>query len=229
MQSNLPLKLWGYSILHAIFVINKLLSKVTSKISLYELLHHKTPNYAGFRSFGCLCYLTIITKPHKFSPKALKCIYLGSLATQKGHILYSLRSHSIIVSRDVIFYEGQFLLVKDSAPSLYKPLVDHATSFDDSSDNLPDIEATTIHAIDVLNGLDMDPNSPQEDAPPCDITPNTNTAQDVMSHQNHIIDFDGNVIPLPNKRPTRKPLVMNDYFRSFATSFGQSKGTSYPM
>lgn len=73
----------------------------------------------------------------------------------------------------------------------------------------------------------MELNPSQEDAPHYDISPQPNTNQEIPPQQNHIIDFDSNVVLLPDKRPTKKPLAMNNYFYSFATSSRQYKGIAY--
>lgn len=45
----------------------------------------------------------------------------------------------------------------------------------------------------------------------------------------YIFDFDGNTMPLLDRRPIKRPIARSDYFFSFAISTSKSRGTLYPM
>lgn len=62
----------------------------------------KPIDYNNLSCFGYLCYSTI-TEPHKdkFSPKALKCIFVGYSPGEKGFKLYDINSKQFIASRDI--------------------------------------------------------------------------------------------------------------------------------
>lgn len=53
---GLPIQLWGECVLTAVYIINRLPSKVKKK-TLYEILFGKKPNYEHMRVFGCLAYV----------------------------------------------------------------------------------------------------------------------------------------------------------------------------
>ena len=90
-QSHLPKSFWGHSLLMATFIINRLPTKLLDWKTPFELLYKKKPNYEVFKTFGCLCYATN-TKPNKdkFSPRAMKCIFLGYQLGHKGFKVYNL-------------------------------------------------------------------------------------------------------------------------------------------
>lgn len=108
-QANLPIKFWPYSLLTATHIINRLPSLVLDWKSPFKILYRKQPDFERLRPFGCLAYATN-TSPQKdkFSSRAHKSVFLGYVTGQKGYRLYDLKSHTMFISRDVIFLEDQF-------------------------------------------------------------------------------------------------------------------------
>ena len=77
-QSNMPLSYWSDCVLTAVFLINRTPSLLLNKISPYEKLTGKRPDYHFLRSFGCLCYVSTLDKDrHKFKLRDKTCIFLG--------------------------------------------------------------------------------------------------------------------------------------------------------
>lgn len=101
-----------------LFLLNKLLSPIIGWQTPYQVILKKEATYSGVRCFGCLRYSTN-PKPHKdkFSPRALKCIFLGFSPGQKGYKLYDLDQNQIFVSRDVLFYEQVYPYKNDQEKS----------------------------------------------------------------------------------------------------------------
>lgn len=69
----------------------------------------KCPDFSQLKSFGCLCYASTLTKDrNKFTQRASPCVLLGFPMGFKGHKLLDLESHSVFISRNVIFHEKEF-------------------------------------------------------------------------------------------------------------------------
>lgn len=104
-QSGVPLKFWGHCIVHAVYLINMLPSKVINGKTLYEMLFQKIHEYNHLRVFGCLCFASTLKRArHKMDARGKKCIFIGYPANVKGYILYDLHSHS------TFFFKGCSIL-----------------------------------------------------------------------------------------------------------------------
>lgn len=69
-------------------------------------------SYADLRNFGCKAFAHI--KQEKLEARALRCVMLGYQSGVKGYRLWCIEKNEgkIIISRDVIFWEGEFPLKK---------------------------------------------------------------------------------------------------------------------
>ncbi|KAL3512976.1 hypothetical protein ACH5RR_025693 [Cinchona calisaya] len=77
------------------------------------------PNYGHLRTFGCLYYGHVNSKPHdKFDPRAKPGIFIGYPNGQKGYKIYDLESKMIYVSCDVQFFEDAFQFANHSVIDL---------------------------------------------------------------------------------------------------------------
>ena len=77
----------------------------------YFQLFHKVLDYTHLKTFGCFCYATN-TLPHidKFTPRVIKCVFIGYSHCQKAYKLFEFVTTTIFVSRDVTFLKPNFLL-----------------------------------------------------------------------------------------------------------------------
>ena len=107
-QAHLPLHFWVECVSTAIHIINRLPTPLLSRQTPFERLYGKLPSYSHLRVFGCLAYATDVHVPHKFAPRAKRCIFLGYPADQKAYKLYDLATHKMFASRDVVFHETIF-------------------------------------------------------------------------------------------------------------------------
>lgn len=112
-HAGLPLKFWGECVLTAVYIINRLPTRVTGHKTPYELLLGKKPKYDHMRVFGCKAYMHNKRRQDKFDERGKPCIFIGYPMTQKGYRLYDLQSGEIHVSRDVIFLEETYPFQQD--------------------------------------------------------------------------------------------------------------------
>lgn len=82
-QANLPKSFWGYCLLTATFLINRLPTPVLQNKIPYELLYSKPPDYSILKTFGCLCYASIHSQD-KLDSRAIPTIFSGILSYPKG-------------------------------------------------------------------------------------------------------------------------------------------------
>jgi hypothetical protein len=156
-QANLSLIFWGDCVSTAAYLINRIPTPHLSNISPYELLYQKPPSYDHFKVFGCLCYASTLSRNRKkFGPRAKPCMFLGYPFQQKGYKLFDLHSHSVFISRDVVFHEsifpfaiglhnpssdGVFLPTSSSLPSSVLPNI------------IPDVPSSNFPIIDTLHSF----------------------------------------------------------------------------
>ncbi|RVW94271.1 Retrovirus-related Pol polyprotein from transposon TNT 1-94 [Vitis vinifera] len=116
-QAHLPLPFWAECVSTAVHIINRLPTPLLSRQTPFERLYGKLPSYSHIRVFGCLAYATNVHVPHKFAPRAKRCIFLGYPVGQKAYKLYDLDTHQMFTSRDVVFHETIFPYESIPSPS----------------------------------------------------------------------------------------------------------------
>lgn len=135
-QSHLPLHFWDDAFTTAIYIINRIPSKLLKYQSPLEVLYGHKPNYSRLRVFGCLCYpyLRPFNK-HKLEFRSAAGTFLGYSNQYKGYKAL-LRNGKLVVSRHVVFDETVFP---------FAPKIDSGSSFSNSNHDL-----TLLHAPPVV-------------------------------------------------------------------------------
>jgi len=105
-QANLLIRFWGECVLAATHIINRTPTVENQGITPYEVLFGKSPTYDHLKVFGCLCYVSTVSKLRdKFDPRAERCIFLGYPQGPKGWKVNNPKTREFSISRDVVFYE----------------------------------------------------------------------------------------------------------------------------
>jgi len=214
-QSNIPMQYWSDCVTTAVFLINRLPSPLLNNKSPYELILNKQPDYSLLKNFGCLCFVS--TNAHertKFTPRARACVFLGYPSGYKGYKVLDLESHSVTVSRNVVFKEHVF-------PFKTSELLNKAVDmFPNSILPLP----APLHFVETMPLIDEDSLIPtttdsrtadnhassSSSALPSIIPPSSNTETQ---------DIDSNAVPITrSKRTTRAPSYLSEYHCSLVPS-----------
>ena len=174
IQAQIPIQFWGDCVLIVAYLINRLPSPFLNDKTHFELLFRRPLDYNHLKVFGCLCFASTIPQTrNKFSPRAIKCV-IGYPFNIKGYKLFDLESHTIFVSRDIIFHESIFPYVSNSCefdphPSLPLPCVPAILIiFDDTilpkapPFAIPQDSIIQVHHILDDNFLDEVPEEPLE-------------------------------------------------------------------
>ncbi|RVW14961.1 Retrovirus-related Pol polyprotein from transposon TNT 1-94 [Vitis vinifera] len=212
-QAHLPLPFWEECVSTAVHIINRLPTPLLSRQTPFERLYGKLPSYSHIRVFGCLAYATNVHIPHKFAPRAKRCIFLGYPVGQKAYKLYDLDTHQMFTSRDVVFHETIFPYESIPFPS---------------SNSGPVIP---------LSISDLSPPVPQP-SPPEPISPiQQPSLPNSVSTQPSPASPPPEPILRRSQRPHHPPMALRDYVCNQVTSpnhlpslsSSPQKGTRYPL
>jgi hypothetical protein len=112
-STHVSKQFWGEAVLIAIYLINRMPSRVLrfktrSQVLLQAFPDTKILSSLDPKVFGCLVFIHI--HPHhcsKLDSKSIKCIFLGYSPHQKWYRCYSPINRKFYTSMDVIFFEYQ--------------------------------------------------------------------------------------------------------------------------
>jgi hypothetical protein len=104
---NVPQFLWSEAVMTATFLINRTPSRILNMKSPCELLLGNNKFVVPPKVFGCTCFV----RDHrpsvtKLDPRAVKCIFIGYPAGQRGYKCWSPSERRTFVSLDVSFWES---------------------------------------------------------------------------------------------------------------------------
>ena len=108
-HASMPLKFWDEAFLTAVYLINRLPTKVLQNDTPHFRLFGEHPNYEFLRSFGCACWPNM--RPYntrKLAFRSTKCVFLGYSNKHKGYKCLDPSAGRVYISRDVVFDENIF-------------------------------------------------------------------------------------------------------------------------
>ena len=208
-QSNLSQNFWNFVVLYVVNLINCLPTPFLKDSTPFEILYGNAFDMRQLHVFGCLCYVsTISANRTKLDPRALIGIFLGFKPNVKGYVVYDLKSHSIHVSRNVIFYENKFpfkiISHEDYVDKIATPILDY--DFD-------------LIIPNCLSDKGVSENNELQEENTSDST-RLNNEPDIDSRleQNHL---------RKSTRHKTAPAYLQDFQTSFATKIGMK--SRYPI
>ena len=108
-HASMPLKFWDEAFLTAVYLINRLPSKVITSATPFERLFKDKYDYSFLRIFGCACWPNL--RPYnnrKLQFRSKQCVFLGYSGLHKGYKCLDISTGRVYISRDVIFDESIF-------------------------------------------------------------------------------------------------------------------------
>ena len=89
LESSVTSTFWVETLSAAVYLINRLPSRVLDFASPYYRLHHHHPNYLDMHTFGCVCFVHLSShEHHKLSTQSVKCAFVGYSISHKGFVCY---------------------------------------------------------------------------------------------------------------------------------------------
>ena len=171
IKAKLPTPFWAEAVHTANKIRNRLPSKSSSK-SPHEHWFGKKPGLNHLRRFGCVAFhripTKVITEGAKIDPRSVKCCLLGYIG---NHIyrLWNPERQKLIISRDVIFHEDEFLPLS-AFDTINNPQDPFTTPFDKETTPLED--DIRDDEFPDLNGF-ANPKRPIPTPPPIPTSPST--------------------------------------------------------
>ncbi|KAJ0469227.1 putative RNA-directed DNA polymerase [Helianthus annuus] len=134
-QGSLPKKFWGECIETAVYIINRLPSKVIHHKTPHEIIMGNIPDYEEMRTMGCLVYYhSTVTGGDKFEPRGKPGVFIGYPVGIKGYKIFDIEDVKFVVSRDVRFFEKIFPYMKLKEESIDKSAFEIPTWFEDTDE-----------------------------------------------------------------------------------------------
>ncbi|GJY78539.1 retrovirus-related pol polyprotein from transposon TNT 1-94 [Tanacetum coccineum] len=188
----------------------KVTTSVLNDKSPFELVYGFKPKLSHLRSFGCLCFSSILNSSDKFSPKSEKCVLIGFSTTKKAYKVYSLESKVVFYSRDKHSDFQSPLSPNDDGRVFQAPNDEGSTQPCSSSPDDSEVDLATS----------MGDNSSSEGNVPSNSGPLSQS------------DFPGNNSQgLPDlrrsSRNVRQPARFNDYVVNSSKKYGLEKYVTY--
>lgn len=110
-QASVPICYWGECVLTAAYLINRTPSNLLQGKTPYFMLFQQEPDFSHIKTFGCLCYVSVIPRStDKFAARGKRCVFMGYPSGKKGWRVLDIETGKLFVSRDVVFQEDQFPL-----------------------------------------------------------------------------------------------------------------------
>ena len=104
---DLPISLWGYALQMAFYILNGVPSKSVSTTP-YEIWHGRASSLKHIKIRGCPAFIKKL-KSNKLYAKSIKGRFVGYPKDSLGYYFYLPTEQVVVVCRDVIFLEKEFL------------------------------------------------------------------------------------------------------------------------
>ncbi|KAK2988761.1 hypothetical protein RJ640_025920 [Escallonia rubra] len=110
IEAHLPLSYWSEALILTAYLINRVPSRpidyqTPSQALVEAIVAPVLPNLPP-HVFGCVAFVHLHKhQRNKLSPRALRCVFVGYAAHQKGYRCYHPPTHKMFITLDVVFHE----------------------------------------------------------------------------------------------------------------------------
>ncbi|KAF2355662.1 Reverse transcriptase RNA-dependent DNA polymerase [Trinorchestia longiramus] len=109
-DSKLPKTFWAEAVSTAVHIKNRSPTSTHKDLTPYQALNGHKPSVQHFRTFGCMAYAHVPKdEREKLDLKSKTCVLLGYGSETKGYRLWDFNAKKVLLSRDVVFNEFQFM------------------------------------------------------------------------------------------------------------------------
>jgi hypothetical protein len=110
LQASVPSQFWVEALSTVVFLINRLPSTVIDFDSPFFRLFKTHPDYSYLHTFGCVCFVHLPQfERNKLGAQSIQCAFMGYSNSHKGFVCYDVSNHHFRVSRNVTFFDNQFM------------------------------------------------------------------------------------------------------------------------
>jgi transposase InsO family protein len=105
---KVPGRFWGEAVRHVVYLLNRLPTRTMGNRTPYEAWNGKKPHLGHLRIFGYKGHVRLGV-PHvaKLDDRSVQMVYFGKEDGSKAHRMFNPQTNKIVVSRDVVFEEGE--------------------------------------------------------------------------------------------------------------------------
>lgn len=172
---------WEEAFQAAVFLIDRLPTKVLNHMSPCEKLTDRLPDHGFLRVFGCSRYPYLWPwTSNKLEHMTTRCVFLGHSPPHCGCVCLNHLTNKTFVSNHITFDEKKFLFTKSSSSS--SSMSGTSTSFllPISSLNIPSLSPPTSSSLHNLSP------SQQPSPPPSSLSPSISDPIQPAPHSSHL-------------------------------------------
>jgi transposase InsO family protein len=156
LSSSLPSTLWGEAVLTSNYILNRVNISASKLKTPYELFHNVKPDISSVKPFGIRCYVKDPQVTSKFQAKSIEGFLVGYEMTSKAWRVFHPASHTIIVSRNVVFLHdsvqsggekesnNDFTITEDETEEETNNAITNESA-NQSQENQPESQSTETH------------------------------------------------------------------------------------
>jgi len=135
---KLPEFLWAEAVATAVYILNRVLNKMSPNKTAFEIIFNRKPNLKHLHVFGCKAFAQVPKEKRKvWDPKAKLYAFVGYDGDSQKFRLYDPTNRIIVVARNVSFIEDgleDYSTIKLSHPSTTMT-IDHSEEATESTRN----------------------------------------------------------------------------------------------